>query len=315
MSTIYILGSGFSAAGGAPLTRQVLSRIFCRDNLTPELTQLQQWLSQHLFSRHPHWQEEVSMEEVLTRLDLYRHYHVLTGQEIDDINNREELFLTVFTQLLQPEKVNLKPGLYQRFAKNLHSAMTIITFNYDLLLENTLNQLKIPYYYPYPENKNSNRGIKILKLHGSLNLYFCPQCGYVHFFAHGYTQRPGLLIQQGIVLHCVKCGNGKPTILKHLTIAPTLFKSYEIPVLRTWWFSALQALSFATKIFIIGYSVPKSDLLAVQLFDFAARLAPKSPNVWLVNGPRNNGEQHVQIFEDSKVINTRLTFEEWMEGR
>ncbi|MDA8235514.1 MAG: SIR2 family protein [Clostridia bacterium] len=310
MSTIYVLGSGFSSAAGAPLSRQVLSRIFCQDNLTPQLTELQQWLSCHLFSRRPRWQEEVNIEEVLTRLDLYRHYQALNAEEIKDLNNREELLLTVFTQLLQPERVNLNPNLYRRFANGLKPGMTIITYNYDLLLEKSFTQLGIPYYYP--QLGDPNDGIRLLKLHGSLNLYFCPKCGYVHYFGQEYTHRPKVLVQKEILLNCIKCSeNG----LEHLTIAPTLFKSYEIPTLRNWWFIALQALSGATEVFFIGYSVPRSDLLAAQLFDFAARLASKPPKVWLINGPRNDGDHHVQIFEDSKVVNTRLTFEQWMERK
>jgi len=315
MSTVYVLGSGFSVAAGAPLSRQVLTRMFSPENLTPELAELEQWLARHLFQHRPNWQEEANIEEVVTRLDLYRYYQALSDKETKELINREELLLMVFTQLLQPDCVNRNLELYRYFVNLLRPGITVITFNYDLILEAALSRAGALYFYPHLGDVNEDiisKGIKILKLHGSLNFYFCPKCGYVHDFTSRFTQRPSLLKAQGITLRCIKCEESEDAQLKHLMVAPTLFKSYSIPLLRQWWFEAFQALSGASEVYFIGYSIPRSDLLSAQLFDFSARLVPSPPGVWVINGPRSNGVQHGIIFKDSEVYNTRLHFEEWV---
>lgn len=292
MSRVYVLGSGFSVKAGAPLSRAVLPLLFREDRQTSDILNLKNYLADFLFHGRTDWYTDTGLEEVLSRLDLIRHYRPYPGIDYSKVSHYEELLLSEFTKLLAPENIRPKQPVYRYFLDLVTDLDTVITFNYDLIVENLLHAAGRSFSYCLNHAGNSGpqakKALNLLKLHGSINLYYCPVCGGVFPFAHQH--------------------------LRHFIIAPTQFKSFSLPSLRHLWYMALNALSRARDIFFIGYSLPEADILSFQLFDFAQRLSGKKQKVCLINGPRLNPGRFHQIY-GRKLYNTASYFEEWIDAQ
>jgi len=127
---------------------------------------------------------------------------------------------------------------------------TFITFNYDMLLENALTRLHLPYNYGFATGSvtwHGNavrhmhpRGIGVFKLHGSVN------------WARKNSRSKSLVIFDDYrdVLE---------TDLVPELVPPTWKKVFENQ-LESVWESAVQSLSTATRIVIVGFSMPPADV-------------------------------------------------------
>ena len=158
---------------------------------------------------------------------------------------------------------------HRRLVDGLGPDDAVITFNWDLLLDNVvassnpggpnygtnllepLSTLNLPQSAEVP---------KILKLHGSMNWMTCPRCR--KSFAHILQGKPAASYHAGQDVNCRYC-NG-PT--EPLMIPPTLLKNYRHPVIKAVWDEAGRALQQADEITIIGYSLPLTDFKAKWLF-------------------------------------------------
>lgn len=134
-----------------------------------------------------------------------------------------------------------------KFMKN-----TIISFNYDTVLEEALGNWKEPFWYGFKprsveydgSNKwareNPDDAIPLLKLHGSVN-WAKPK---------GPRGRLNVFDTYSDVLKA----DGRVVL-----IPPTWRKSFQGPLSEVWN-AAIRALSEATRVIIIGFSVPPTDV-------------------------------------------------------
>jgi len=67
----------------------------------------------------------------------------------------------------EQEKAKKRLDLIDKFSTYLNPDDAVITFNYDCLLEDSLTQQNREWYYGFA--KENKTGIKILKMHGSIN--------------------------------------------------------------------------------------------------------------------------------------------------
>lgn len=324
MSRVFVIGSGFSTCAGAPLARSVLPAIFNPSRTDKANLSLKNYLDNFLFQGHKDWINNSGLEEVLSRLDLIRHYQPYPNTDYDKVSYFEEMLLGEFTNLLRPPKANSKHRAYSIFKELINNHDAFISFNYDLVVEELLYSSGKNYNYCLnsPQfSQLSQPWVKLLKLHGSINLYYCPECGEVFTFSPGQAAHPlPVLVQSAdsehrtemVCLACLKAGSS--IHLKHFIIAPTLFKSYTLSTLRRLWFQALELLAAADEIIFIGYSLPEADILSYQLFDFGKGLARRNQIIRLVNGPRLLPDRFLQIY-GQELLNTGLYFEEWVNCR
>ena len=127
---------------------------------------------------------------------------------------------------------------------------TVITFNYDLLIEDALFNLETPFTYGLPDKSvdyvgsqrcttsEIEKAIKVLKLHGSLN------------WSKVNTDRLSIHPDYSGVF---KAGH------EPLLIPPTWRKNVG-GHLEAIWDEALRALRNATRIIVIGFSMPPVDM-------------------------------------------------------
>lgn len=168
---------------------------------------------------------------------------------------------------------------------------TIITFNYDTLIEERLHHLKVPFDYGIPadsirfnqsakwiEEGYSQARVRILKLHGSVNWAGLPPESLERYRRGVEEMRVAALLDAGDLTK--ESFNKAPEPLSDLT---NLFVYGDYAALRqggvskipfllppTWLKSftghlsdvrdqAVSALSTATSIIIVGYSLPATD--------------------------------------------------------
>ena len=177
----------------------------------------------------------------------------------------------------------------------MHYGTPVITLNYDLIIENNLLLHKSQCqrrgvmienagsYEPFYKGKIvdikqsvhsifslSNKMPEILKLHGSIN-WFCSgdaknsqiYCGY------NETETEKALIE-----------NYTPFI-----VPPVLDKTnfYGNKILEYIWQKAFKYISKAKKIYIIGFSFPKTDLSVKYLFESALKINRHNCEIFIIN--------------------------------
>jgi hypothetical protein len=136
----------------------------------------------------------------------------------------------------------------------------VITLNYDVILEDALRRLQIPISYELSSSvhfdptagidRSRADALQVLKLHGSVNWALKPD---------------------GSVLVCSDYERVRTLTFAPLLVPPT-WQKIAAEALLPVWDSAVRAISKATRIVLIGFSIPPADqhfkyLLSVGLKD------------------------------------------------
>ncbi len=202
----------------------------------------------------------------------------------------------------------LLSGIYDDPHKSVSRSNVVISFNYDLVLDDALRSIHVAPSYGLPnaviEDQIASecaRSISLLKLHGSTNWAICKNegCDALHILDNKFTEDPRAFRTKP----CAKCGRSG---LGLLLVPPSWDKSEHHGVIQPVWRSAVEALNKANRICIIGYSMPETDsffkfLLALglaenqQLYKFV--VVDLSP----IAGPpfgRPEGEPQKQTIEE-----------------
>ncbi len=180
---IFILGAGFSKMAEMPLATDLTNHLgdkFRADDLEDAL----EWLG--YLQQRIEWlgggkPKGINIEEVfdLAQFDielwkmrqqlcqLGRNCGDTSWQNVEGIeawlSYMEDDLLDVIWE--EQKKARLDPIM--RFSTHLNSDDVVLTFNYDTLLEQSLEQQNKKWYYGFEQEKGS--GVKILKMHGSIN--------------------------------------------------------------------------------------------------------------------------------------------------
>jgi hypothetical protein len=292
MSEVFLLGAGFSRAISErmPLTRD-LSLTILKHLRTPIEKPIRTMI-------------EEDFEKALTFLSQGKPWL----SEAENLRHKA-LFLdlgnairAVFTECAADPGLigsNVVPMWLQYLIYYWHTKRsTVITLNYDTLIERVAGDqgwkrtVGIPTTELYPlsltpaaQRRSGTWGadpldtFKLYKLHGSINwfysgrsafygepIYYIPCIGGLDslFGAHPTPEDPEAE-QRASVRDKVP-----------LIVPPTLDKSvfFEHESLRDLWFQAGRAISNASRIYCIGYSLPPSDLTMAQ---FLKTCAPSKP--------------------------------------
>ncbi|MFZ1122029.1 MAG: SIR2 family protein [Candidatus Binataceae bacterium] len=173
---------------------------------------------------------------------------------------------------------------------------TIITFNYDLLIEQALHNLRIPFEYGFHSevseydsssfcSPDSNlREIGVLKLHGSLNWAIREHADDKMTVFGTYDD--------------IRKENLNPMLLP-----PTWQKVFR-PQLSEVWDMAVRELRDATRIIILGYSMPPTDLHFKYLLAAGLEANNSIRQIWTVNLDGNLPERFSNVFRPE--IQSRL---------
>lgn len=182
---MYILGSGFSKPAGLPLGTEIIADILriSRQSILFEnviKADLERFLDfSSRAKQENHTEETVLLEDFISFLDI-EHYLKLEGKDHwSDSGNRSQLAIkNMIARILHREKGQYKNwDLYLDFGSSLQPGDVIVTFNYDTIVEDALDELGERYVFGIDEwqrDRNSperDNSILVLKLHGSLDWY------------------------------------------------------------------------------------------------------------------------------------------------
>ena len=270
--------------------------------------------------------KELNLEEMVTCLELSLDKFSSFGEhpEVYLYEARREFDKYVNIRLEIPNKkgCNKFKNLFKDLTE-FESKDTVITINYDLVVDNTLwelspkegieGELKMkhgclldrmygllgvtrlihgdrPSLYPQDKNKGF-----YLKLHGSIDWLYCPNqtCGNHQLFFPNWIDSSEVHNVPGDL--CSLCGSPLVSVI----IPPTMHKSFEnFPKLGLLWSLAYRELKQADKIIMIGVSLVESDYYLNWLIRSAIRASENNSQVEVVNKEGRKEE----IFEKIKKL-------------
>lgn len=273
--TVYFLGAGASNASDFGLP--TMDRFFRKDDLAlKDFSELRQFIESAFPRISP---QNLNLEDVITYLELSIDRFGSFGKHPDTYlyDAREQFNLYVRRRLVY-ESVDGKDwcSKFEKIFRHLNKNDTIITLNYDVVTENTLQAIRhensdkqsLQLYNKMIQLLglhiywNGMLGIQVdkkdlqsgwyLKLHGSIDWHYCsnPDC-----LGHRFMTR--LLISAGDFPYvCNSCGSP----LEMAIVPPTMNKAFgKYPKLGVIWSLARRELTSSTSIVFIGVSFRPSD--------------------------------------------------------
>lgn len=302
MTAVFIFGAGFSTGYNpeiVPLISNFLKIAKNNNFLKPddEHKELVKFIKKYFGEDY----QDVNIETLATFLTTDLVPDVQQKNEFREKLNRQLnlIIIRTLSNLYYNPQDNPTKEIYQNFVNKLvEKGNDVITFNYDLILDNLL--LNTNNWFPQDgysvnmnlagfdqniniiDTKDTNKysKIKYLKLHGSLNWGRS-------ILQHPYRGNEILLSPFGTcpdqpispIERMVSSGiYNKNVYYETFFIPPILNKDdlSTIPLLQNVWYNAKSIISMAEEIFIIGYSLPSSDFMAEFLFRQALAFFPKS---------------------------------------
>lgn len=350
-NTVVIFGAGATKACGGPLTNEILPEVFeLRQDLEREgyLARLEEFLVEnfHLPSettRRSHHFPPLPLVLSLVDTALDRGDAFAQRWTANDLRVvREALEYAIFALL--ELRLRRSEHHYGRFLEALYEAapekVTLISLNYDIIPDNELAHLaerqgsiSLP-DYRCDISTGAYREIPkfgtLLKVHGSLNWLYCPNCHRLDVGVSPTGRRTvkvldelyatDLDLDNNYGCHgnpCVECG----TYVRPVLITPTHAKNYRNPHVARVWYEAARALREAGRALFIGYSMPDEDVEVIYLFKRGlAKLEPENITVveYSPEGPRELdahpvGQRYRALFGEEIDWNTN-GFEAWIDG-
>lgn len=316
MKSVFIFGAGASKQSGAPLMCDFLERAedLYRTNriVGPQETALAFYdvfnaMSELRGIYAKAYLDLDNIETLFGAIEMAQIIGKFAGRNKEDIKRLRESIVSLIVHTLEStvkfpvSKNHIQPPLpYNDFVemisalKRTYGNLTLqtfsfITFNYDLALDYALQYYgSVGMNYCLPESANPP-SYPYLKLHGSINWGFCQECkkvipvlfdevpvgfldpetSYVHYrLASEFSTKK----------HCGQLIGGPPVI-----VPPTWNKTGYHNDLAMVWRKASEELASAENIFVIGYSLPQTDLFFRYLFALGTESVTRIKRFWVFN--------------------------------
>jgi len=210
----------------------------------------------------------MDMQDVLTFLDLEIEYSD-SEAELILLRRARHQFMDLLTITFSHVLKGPPCPYHAALASGLGEGDSVISFNYDLLMDTALlhnNPLWEPetgYGFPAacPEKMQAApSALHLLKPHGSFNWVVCSTCGSIYVLP---PSQSGVPVSWNDLRSLVPNHPGHQ--LDRLIIPPSLKKDVHGRVMQHIWMKAHLALKEASRIVIIGYSLPATDFLVKRL--------------------------------------------------
>ena len=281
--TVYLLGAGFSKPAGAPLGDELLSSILDFHEIKVSFEKY--WRLSLLDSLLSHWFGYVrnwNFEQILTILQSRQLFEIVVGDKLkkppfnkksEDVS--DDLIWAAMFILNKSIHLNQKVRKdYESFVDSLDSDDSIITLNYDLILENifpkmdrlfsvclpgTYLQTTMSMYKPESPSIKNRPITPILKIHGSCNYVGCKTCGYTKVTSKKIVARMLLPFDKQVDTQpiCPKCNKQK---LRPAIVPPNYLKVSSLDQVRALWPRAADELRKADRLVVIGCSLSPMDV-------------------------------------------------------
>jgi hypothetical protein len=253
---LFILGAGASKACGLPLANELLREVVTKDVLQHRDRLLE--LLEYLYARfRRNWANFPNIEEFLSLIDVTTRFnekvktsHKFKNAEIEQL--RDDLLIGVSKMLLHDDPSETVKGTpLLAFAKNLRASDTVVTFNWDLLLEGALFASGTTNWsYVGSDSKPT-----ILKPHGSVDWYDSSKVSFKEGRSYPLIRKMGNIC----VFQYFHSPRVKEPILP-VIIPPSVVKEWKYEEFDEIWRRTWSSMRYADEIYIIGFSLPPEDL-------------------------------------------------------
>ena len=290
--TVVVFGAGATKACGGPLTNEILPHAFEHANQLDReqfLGRLEHFLIENFnlpasqAERKPEHYPNLPLLLSLIDKAIDQRQPFTPSWQVSDLQYvRDALEYTVFALLELELRTLTSNNPYQTLLSKLPmsgaQAATVISLNYDLIADNSMATLSnaipnagLPDYgcdistQLYKSREHFGR---LLKLHGSLNWIYCPNCRRLDIGVSQSGRSTSKVLEElyGSVrleekysckaVACVQC----TAPVRPVLITPTQLKDYRNPHISRVWYEAGRALRDAQAAIFVGYSLPDDDL-------------------------------------------------------
>lgn len=301
--TTFVLGAGFSQLAGLPLGddlfRHVLARArnshLYRNFLSSDLKRYQ------TFARHTTGERcpvvKTNLERFMSFLDI-EHSLALSGPDTwSPQGNKSQLIVrNLIADVLWRAQRKAPPDaikVYDDFASNLDASDIVITFNYDTLLEESLERVGKRYrLFPWRmvsdeygwHIADNDREIVILKMHGSIDWF--DRAPFEEETRERAARGGGVPFDELFSRETLRFlplidsphPNDTPLVqlyrLKNLhwyldqatmvraapvLISPSFYKILYTNPVKEFWYGFGRGAAYASKVVVIGFSLPSHD--------------------------------------------------------
>lgn len=271
-NTVIFLGAGASKADGAPLQNELFS-VYVDWVNSREKSWQQQGIVKEFFNyffgiddiyietkaKFPTFEEALGVLDLaISKKEKYKNMkHTLEKYRVT--------LVFAMAKAIQ-YKLDVEPKddqrkslhhtkLIKRLVENNQYAVSFISTNYDLIIDNIIynNQQRLEYGLEYKDHHMVDR-YKLYKIHGSLNWLYCPVCNSLSI--GGGSKSMLDIIDKPSKAKCNSC----ETIQEAIIVPPTYFKDMTNPILSQVWLSADKELRNTDHIVFCGYSFPAADI-------------------------------------------------------
>jgi len=266
---VFILGAGVSASAGIAVARDILrtSIVQLAESSDSEKADRVHKLLTYLY---PGFEEELrnypNIEDFLNLLEMAQKFNteefieskVWSEKRLDEVKLITVKAVTEYIwERMRDKDRQRNVDEFVRLA--MKPCDTIITFNWDLIIERSLeNYPKNPAFEYTYSRKRKSKAFSLLKPHGSIDWFkksvvknLDPSADTLHLdkelcvFPY-FSRAPSPKLLDAV-----------PVI-----VPPVAAKEFEFAFLKKTWRGVYRAVSDATELYIIGYSLPKEDQFA-----------------------------------------------------
>ena len=355
--TVYIFGAGASVHAGAPLLNNFLSVSQGLFQGTEHLTYIEsfkklfEWITELKRSTASVTINYSNLEEIFSLAsmtgeintgeweDLYEHLLNVIFETLDktiafkliESNAYNKIYGDAVTYKFVEGLIKRNKKRMELCRENTFEKDSVITFNYDLLLDLAFRFQGIG--ADYCLDAAPGEGYKLLKLHGSMNWAIhknCAEKSGIHVASlddllsrrstSGGVQRLGAFDSMRKA-PCERCNNSG---LTPVFVPPTWTKSPSLAGLSNVWSSAAKEIESAEQIVVVGYSLPPTDTFFQYLLALGLRNNTGLSRVIIVN-PDTSAEyrkrfqnifsQRIKVQSMSEAFGSAITFENFVNAK
>ncbi|WP_457608051.1 hypothetical protein [Nitratifractor sp.] len=268
---VFILGAGFSYPAKLPLQTKLLDEIF-EDK---DFKYLEHYESIEKFIEQ-FFQTHYDLEDIFTVLDrAYLSEEHFSNYKWLDIYEVRKSLIFLIINILDKKLISIEEyrDIYQEFIEYIcsnHQDIAVISLNWDTLVEKLIKRYcqnkMIDYcFYTYGIETDhishinlkasGKENLKIVKIHGSINWLYCPNCQRVVVDDIAIES----IAKEELVCPYCKQYSDLEISLENFIITPTILKKFDNLHLKYIWNNAFIEIQEAEKVTFIGYSLPKAD--------------------------------------------------------
>lgn len=274
---VFILGAGFSAAAGVPLTNELLKEALhlfsleCPGIYSRVENYAMESIGQESGSLNV---DQLNFSELCTFLEFIELREYGGGERWNQNGSREKLALRYYlakTIVARTPKPSAVPSLYLEFAAQLHPRDFVISFNWDGLLEAALLAIGKPYTY----DRSDENAITISKLHGSVNWHLGepqrldgnpPKLPWKEMdFGSGMMERSLYQVPDLLEARCWSRFQPLSEVDPYLVL-PGYGKAFDVRANAPLWYKPEFIFAFTHDVYIIGLSLAHDDFFVRSFF-------------------------------------------------